>query len=76
MKWWIDDVAGGGVSRDNARIVIMHAIRNWFVDRVVVETEPEEPKPDPRVPDRATWGMLPEHVAAAARAERMIPGGA
>ena len=72
MKWWIDDVAGGGVSRDNARVAIARAITTWFSNTIVTE----QPKPDPRVPDRETWGMLPEHVTAASRAERLIPGGA
>lgn len=64
----VDDLTAGGVSRTAAR----QAINEAFSQIVIPQRGRTEANPQPQLPDRATWGLLPEHQAAQARAMGLL----
>lgn len=66
----VDDLCSAGITRTSAQ----QAIKDAFATIVIPEQGRTESNPQPQLPDRATWGLLPEHQAAQARAMGLLQG--
>lgn len=64
----IDDIVQLGGSRMQAR----QALDETMSDFEIPEEGRTEQNPQPKLPDRETWGLLPEHQAAQARAMGLL----
>jgi hypothetical protein len=64
----VDDICASGVTRTAAR----QAIKDAFGGIVIPDRGRTERNPQPQLPDRATWGLLPEHQAAQQRAMGLL----